>query len=144
MKVLFVLTKNKHMRTGSFYFFLLTLAACGTPRDAPATATEPTEAERRRANGEQVIEVDGAMSLADYLRRVPGLVISGNSVSIRGMGAPLYIIDGVQIGRSYRQANTSVSVFDIDRVEVLKNAADLAIYGRQGQNGVIKIFTRRE
>ena len=132
------------MRFSIIYFILLLLAACGTTRDTAATTTEPTEAERRRANGERVIEVQGAMSLADYLRQVPGLSVTGNSVSIRGMGAPLYIIDGVQIGRSYRQANTSVSVFDIDRVEVLKNAADLAIYGRQGQNGVIKIFTRRE
>ena len=123
--------------------FFLCLFACGTTQQATSdTATRTAEPATFGRNG-RVIEVGGALNLADLLVQVPGVFVNGNRVSIRGMGAPLYIIDEVQIGRSYAQANNAVNIFDIDRVEVLKNAADLAIYGRRGQNGVIKIYTRR-
>ena len=127
------------------YGLLCILIACAAPREGGSdTATTPAERRAGIDPDDTVIEIQSPQSLADYLRRVPGLIISGNNVSIRGRGAPLYIVDGVQIGRSYTQADRSVSVFDIDRVEVLKNAADLALYGYRGQNGVIKIYTKRE
>jgi TonB-dependent SusC/RagA subfamily outer membrane receptor len=32
---------------------------------------------------------------------------------------------------------------DIEKIEVLKNPADIAVYGMRGGNGVIKITTKR-
>ena len=122
------------------------LLACGTPRDTTSTTvTRPAHDREGIDPDDQVIVLQNQpLTLADYLIRVPGLIVRGNRVSIRGMGAPLYIVDEVQLGRNYTQANNAVSVFDIDRVEVLKNPADLALYGYQGQNGVIKIYTKRQ
>jgi TonB-dependent SusC/RagA subfamily outer membrane receptor len=33
--------------------------------------------------------------------------------------------------------------YDIERIEVLKNPADVAIYGMRGANGVVRITTTR-
>jgi TonB-dependent SusC/RagA subfamily outer membrane receptor len=87
-------------------------------------------------------------SLSDYLIRVPGVTISGQSVAIRGISSfnagtePLFVIDGVPAGNSLAQANNLVNVRDIDHVQVLKGP-DAAIYGVRGSNGVILIVTKK-
>jgi TonB-linked SusC/RagA family outer membrane protein len=104
---------------------------------------------------------------------VPGLLVQNNSgmpggrsnVQLRGIAAfsnsansnvvstPLFIIDGVPLEQDVfnpsdpRQAITSVlsgfSPFDVESVDVLKDAAATAIYGSRGANGVIVINTKR-
>jgi TonB-linked SusC/RagA family outer membrane protein len=104
---------------------------------------------------------------------VPGLVVQNNSglpggrsnVTLRGVAAfsnsansnvvstPLFIIDGVPLEQDVfnpsdpRQAITSVlsgfSPYDIESIDVLKDAASTAIYGSRGANGVIIINTKR-
>lgn len=86
--------------------------------------------------------------------RIPGAQISsvngtpGSEVSIllRGVNSvntgtqPMILVDGVQM------AATQFSALDpnnIDRVEVIQGAAASTIYGAQGANGVIQIFTKR-
>lgn len=91
-------------------------------------------------------------NLADYLRQVPGVNVSGSgenvSVNIRGINsfnsvtAPLYVVDGHAIGHSYSEANRMLNPEDIDYVRVLKGT-DAAIYGVRGGNGVIEIVTRK-
>jgi len=61
---------------------------------------------------------------------------SGN---IRGAGEPLFVIDGTITDRS---AANSISVSDIERIEVLKSPGNKAIYGYQGVHGVIAIYTK--
>lgn len=94
-----------------------------------------------------VVAINNPISLADFLVSVPGVFVdemSGRTmVTIRG-GKPLYIIDGVRIGNSYAGAASAVSVYDIDSVEVLKNATETNIYGRDAAFGVIIIKTKRE
>lgn len=63
------------------------------------------------------------------------------SVTIRGLGTvgnsqPLYIIDGV--GGDI----TSLNPADIERIDVLKDAASAAIYGAQAANGVVLVTTK--
>jgi TonB-dependent SusC/RagA subfamily outer membrane receptor len=67
----------------------------------------------------------------------PVVAIRGHR-SINGGSTPLYIIDGVQ-GANPNDLNS----YDIDNIEVLKDASATAIYGSQGANGVIIITTKR-
>jgi len=96
-------------------------------------------------------EFDHINSLADYLRRVPGVQIEGrapnHSIIIRGVSSltgdnqPLFVIDGQPAGRDYAQVNSMLNVHEIDYVRVLRGN-QAAFYGVQGGNGVIQIFMR--
>lgn len=92
--------------------------------------------------------VDPVMSLQG---RIPGVAISQNtgdptgdySIRIRGINSikgdnsPLFIIDGIP-------ANTSsINTYDIESLEVLKDASATAIYGSRGANGVVLITTKK-
>ncbi len=86
--------------------------------------------------------------------KIPGAQISsingtpGSEVSIllRGINTinqgtmPMILLDGVQL------VATTLSAIDpnsIDKVEVIQGAAAATIYGAQGANGVIQIFTKK-
>ncbi len=58
--------------------------------------------------------------------------------SITQSGAPLYIVDGVQV----ENALSVLSPQDIQTIDVLKDAASTAIYGARGSNGVFIITTK--
>lgn len=81
---------------------------------------------------------------------------ANQSVRIRGIGSltasaqPLYVVDGVAINQGdLSRTNTTSNALaginpdDIDRIDVLKDAAAVAIYGARGANGVIVITTKR-
>jgi TonB-linked SusC/RagA family outer membrane protein len=60
--------------------------------------------------------------------------------SIRGGTAPMILIDGLQV------ASTGLENLDlnsIERVEVVQGPAASTIYGAQGANGVIQLFTKK-
>jgi TonB-dependent starch-binding outer membrane protein SusC len=82
--------------------------------------------------------------------------IRGNN-SIRAINNPLYVIDGIPLdGRSARpnfgtdvfsstpDANPLIFInpYDIQSIDVLKDASSAAIYGSRGANGVIAITTK--
>jgi TonB-dependent SusC/RagA subfamily outer membrane receptor len=77
--------------------------------------------------------------------RIPGVVVTGNSVQIRGPSSfygsnePLFLIDNIPTDLGAVQ---SLNPNDVERIEVLKGPS-AAIYGVRGANGVIAIFTRR-
>ncbi|MDE5708859.1 MAG: TonB-dependent receptor plug domain-containing protein, partial [Alistipes sp.] len=63
---------------------------------------------------------------------------------IRGVGSinnsePLYIVDGLAISGGIDYLNPN----DIERIEVLKDAASGAVYGARATNGVILVTTKR-
>ena len=68
---------------------------------------------------------------------------AGTQVRIRGIGTinnsePLYIVDGLAAGSiDYLNPN------DIERIEVLKDAASGAVYGARAANGVVLITTKK-
>ena len=67
---------------------------------------------------------------------------SASNVRLHGIGnfgdvTPLYIIDGVQGDIN------SINPYDIETLQVLKDAGAYSIYGVRGANGVIMITTRR-
>lgn len=73
----------------------------------------------------------------------------GYKVYIRGIGSfqsgtqPLYLMDGVPVQDPDGTALMNYNTRDIERVEVLKNAGTVGIYGVRGGNGVIAFFTKR-
>lgn len=62
------------------------------------------------------------------------------SISIRGAGAPIYVIDGV-ISDAW-DFNT-LNPNDIESLSILKDAASLAVYGSRAANGIIMVKTRQ-
>ena len=64
-------------------------------------------------------------------------------VQIRGVntfgdGTPLYVVDGV-----FTNSINSLDLASIEKIDVLKDAASLAVYGSRGTNGVILITTKK-
>ena len=70
--------------------------------------------------------------------------------SINGSSQPLFIVDGVPIntstggafqGQEYNPLST-INPADIESIEILTDASEIAKYGARGANGVIKIKTK--
>lgn len=108
----------------------------------------PLEALQGRMAGVEIVQQNGIPGSAPIIR------IRGQN-SLRSEGNyPLYIIDGVPVNstpiNSYgNMSNTgidplnTISLSNIESVEVLKDADATAIYGSRGANGVILISTKK-
>ncbi|ALI99063.1 TonB-dependent receptor plug domain-containing protein [Rufibacter tibetensis] len=72
--------------------------------------------------------------------RVAGLLVTGTSVSMRGGGTPLFLLDGMPMDAEFIRG---ISMADVDFIDILKPGASSAIYGSQGGNGVISILLKR-
>lgn len=79
--------------------------------------------------------------------RSPGLIVQASggginsrpSVSIRGGGTPLYVIDGV-VRSEDDFANLSPD--DIQSMSILKDASATAVYGSRATNGIVQVVTK--
>ena len=101
------------------------------------------------------LTVEPGQSIEQLLMgRFPGVEVTrtpngGISVRIRGTTSflgnnePLYVLDGIPMEPGPGGSLTWINPYDIASIEVLKNAAETAIYGMRGANGVIVITTRR-
>jgi TonB-dependent SusC/RagA subfamily outer membrane receptor len=90
------------------------------------------------------------------MARTPGVVIGrtssgdltirvrGGSSSVSGNNAPLYIVDGVPFSPSTEGGLSGLNPNDIQSIKVLKDAADITMYGIRGANGVIVIKTKHK
>ena len=120
-----------------------------------ATSDSATQTELRQVDTSSDIvndDKDYFRDLGDFLRRVPGVNVSGTGnnqrVTIRGISSfnsgiePLFVIDGQIAGTSYMEVNNRVNPRDVDHIRVLKGP-DAAIYGVRGGNGVVVITTKR-
>jgi len=92
----------------------------------------------------------GRQTILDVIQgRVAGVQVTGSGfsarVQIRGAAnfsgpiEPLFVLDGMPVDL---QTITSISVQDVERVDVLKGAS-AAIYGSRGGGGVISVLTKR-
>lgn len=103
-------------------------------------------------SGVQVLADDGAPG-ASFSVRIRGIR------SLRGDTQPLYVLDGVILNSPLRDADPvfwsdpddyqalqstldQINPADIEKVEILKDAAATALYGALGGNGVVLITTR--
>lgn len=127
----------------SLTFGLLILLSCGS-----------SKLSTKNADGNDNLNPTGLYdSLADHLRKYPGVQVrefgGDGEVSIRGASnsisldrRPLYVLNGVIIGRSYKSANSAIDPNNIARIEVLKSLSETNRYGKDGVNGVIVITTK--
>ena len=88
------------------------------------------------------------------MARVPGVWVTRTpeggiairirgSTTITGSNAPLYVVDGVAVEAGPGGSLPGVNPYDIDSIEVLKDAAETTMYGARGANGVIVIKMKR-
>lgn len=132
----------------------------GTPTDRRRTAISVETIE-----GEDLPAVASGSVDQALIGRVPGAFIQQTSgqpgqqanIILRGINSlqgtnPMILIDGVQVSTDNlyngSDLNLSSRLADIDfnnveRVEIVQGAAAATIYGAQGANGVIQIFSKR-
>ena len=96
-----------------------------------------------KLNTTQVLGALQSQSPGVSIQAVSGQPGDGFKVAIRGAGTngdtkPLYVIDGVA-GGDINNLNPA----DIERIDVLKDAASCAIYGSAAANGVILVTTKQ-
>lgn len=80
--------------------------------------------------------------------RAPGLIVTTSggglgknaSISIRGGGTPLYVIDDIiSEERDFQNLNPD----DVDQMTILKDASATAVYGARAANGIIMVTTKQ-
>ena len=152
-------------RTAAAVLLIVTLAtACSQAAQGGAGERARPHPSRLTSNGasavSSVTEEDIAtMRVARIeellMGRVPGLTVlrlaNGDyslrirgRASFRGDDEPLIVIDGMPIRQGGgARALMTIDPRDVARIDVLKDAGALAMYGSQGGNGVIEIRTRR-
>jgi len=97
---------------------------------------------------EEEISRFASTDIRNLLYMVPGVMVVGNNISIRGArGDPLILIDDIAYtpsdGESAIDILNMLSIHDIGQLDVLKNVNNLAMFGMRGANGVISIHTKR-
>lgn len=131
--------------------FVFTLTSCAVNQESPATAGQTTDQERT---------IDGrgetfANDLTAYFRGISRLDVRGvgprGSIRMRGdngilntSGRPLFVIDGVPNGYSYRMLYNSLNVEDIASVKVLNGVSQTNRYGNQASGGAIEITLKEK
>jgi len=104
-------------------------------------------------SADQLQQVPGNNALVAIQGKVAGLSVvpntaqPGGEVSVRLRGAtsisgrqdPLIVVDGVIT----RFGLADIAAEDVERVEVVKGAAASSLYGSNGANGVVQVFTKR-
>lgn len=116
--------------------------------------TPPDGHQRIYGEADNVVEVTDDLShFTDIFQliqgRVPGVMISGQypdyHVQIRGVSnlsgisKPLLLLDGTPVDMAVM---ASIPVFNVDKIEVLKDISKTALFGFRGVHGVISVFTK--
>lgn len=132
-----------------FFLFALVLGLttihCYTSKNTPESQSQQNSMSKQAANTD-------ASALVDLLRLQSGLVVTGSGdnvqIQIRGVNSlvldtrPLYVVNGVPMGRDYGQVNDSLNPQDVSSIRILKSLSETSIYGEMGRNGVIMIKTK--
>lgn len=100
---------------------------------------------------EEILKTPSQSAIQSIQGKAAGVTIVTNdepgqnpSIRIRGLGTvlsgrdPLYIVDGVEIANL-----NGLSPNEIESIDILKDAASLAIYGQKGANGVVIVTTKK-
>lgn len=106
------------------------------------------------ADSASIANVEGKSWEDVFAGRFPGVIatrtgngalqirIRGGSNSFYSSEEPLYVVDGTPLPDGSRGI-LMLTPNDIERIEVLKNPNETAIYGIRGANGVVKVTTKR-
>lgn len=132
------------------------LAACA-PTQKPETAAPRTGAPEPGVaiSGDQIQQTPGDPIEKLLMNRSPGVWVGRGAdgslaVRIRGgsslmaSSTPLYIVDGSPFLPGPDGTLTGLNPYDIESIKVLKDPAELSMYGVRGANGVIIIKTKQK
>ena len=136
---------------------LVLASACGkradTPPGEPAPASRPAPTATAQVTSETIANEPGRPIEEILAKRVAGVTVSrsadgGIAVRIRGAAShaneqPLYILDGLPFIPGPNGSLQGINPYDIESIKVLKDAADITMYGSRGANGVIVIKTKK-
>jgi TonB-dependent SusC/RagA subfamily outer membrane receptor len=129
----------------------------GVTVEAEIYKKEVEEVQKIYGSGDVTIDPDkipGSVAFTNIFQMIQGRVagvqvfVSGFDVSvrIRGVGSinagttPLYLLDNVPVDAS---TLNQVNPRDVQSIDVFKDPAKAAIFGSQGANGVIAVYTKR-
>ena len=133
----------------------LACSSSGPAAEPPAPATQAGAAQGATATAADIRQSPNEPIEQQLMKRTPGVVIGrtssgdltirirGGSSSVQGNNAPLYIVDGVPFSPSVEGGLSGINPNDIASIRVLKDAADITMYGIRGANGVIVIKTKK-
>lgn len=106
---------------------------------------ERTNAAEAFVSGKQLQDAGARTIIEGLMGRVPGLVVTyengqakatmRGTRTLTGESEPLYIIDGI-----ISPTLDGINIFDVDYIEVMREAS---IYGSQGANGAIIVYTKK-
>ena len=87
------------------------------------------------------IEYSSFSSIYEVLRTLPGVMVIGTSVTVRGVGttgstSPLFVVNGITVN-----SISGINPSTVKSIEVLKGPAT-SVYGLRGANGVISIHLK--
>ena len=136
-------------------FYTLVAASLATSLACSSMRSRDTTGAPSYSDADSVATANEGKSLEDlFAGKFPGvtviraeggglqILIRGGNNSFYGSSEPLYVVDDTPLGPNSRGI-VFLNPQDIYKIEVLKNPADIAIYGVRGGNGVVKITTRR-
>jgi TonB-dependent SusC/RagA subfamily outer membrane receptor len=133
------------------------LAACGRASDPQSSdaAAAPVPARSAPAvSSEDIARSPGEPIEKLLMSRTPGIYVYRNgdgtlairirgATSFQGNNEPLIVVDGVPTQGAPGGALTGINPYDIATIRVLKDPADISMYGVRGANGVILITTKK-
>ncbi len=89
----------------------------------------------------QEIEEMGGATLLDVLIRVPGITLNADNTGVLLRNAtPLIQVDNFK-GRM--EDLSIINLSEVEMIDILKDPAETALFGNEGQNGVICIYLKR-
>jgi len=125
-------------------FIFLFAVACSTTKEG---ASGNNQESKRLFDGTRAGPTDQV--LVNYLRTISRLKVSGSpgnyfitnrvSSTFQGDKRPLFVVDGVQMGRDFNRITNVVQLQSISSIEFLKANQATFKYGEGGRNGVVMI-----
>lgn len=133
----------KHITSLILITFVLIFTGCAGSGSATS--------ENSRRSGNEVIVDNPDLGLDTYIRRLSGVRVSGSganaridirgasSSTIQGESRPLFVVDGIRVGRDFSRLVSTINMKNVHSVRVLKMSRATVLYGHDGSNGVIEI-----
>ena len=146
---------KRNLNSGTFFIICvvgLFIISCSSTK--PNSATSDSSNKTSSAKTVNTAEGNNGLTLANYLRRIPGVLVdqrgSDVSVMIRSASSvgsnnqPLFVVNNSAVGNSYSDVANTVDVNDIKTVNVIQGTEGQQMYGMRGANGVIQIILKKK
>ncbi len=137
-----LVSKEKYYNDGGM--LMVNLDEFTVNADARRTKASETRFYSGMADNEftaEKLEQYPGYSIFDILSMTPGVVVNGETISIRGsQGNPLFMVDGIETERIEDISYLNSS--DLENISVFKGA-NTAIFGSKGGNGVVAIELKK-